>query len=128
MGHGEGFGLLAGTAQIGAGGAVQHIVVPGGGVNAQISGIGIQHLPDLFSSVFLAGSGVLEVVEELGVVLKDLLHLGIELVHVEPGHRVDQEGPHHRHQRDDEQCHDEHELHMKAAEHGAAPFHREKIL
>ena len=78
-------------------------------------------MQNMLGAVLLRTS-VLQVVDKLRVILEDSLHLGVELLQVEPGHGVHQESAHHRHERDDEQGHDEHELHVKAAEHGSTPF------
>ena len=80
--------------------------------------MGAEHLGDLLGAILLVRGGVLQIVIEVGVILEHRLHLGVELIQVEPGYRVHQKGPHHGHEGDDEQCHNEHQLHVQGAEHG----------
>ena len=116
--------LAVGTGQKCAGVPVQDVVVAGVGVQAQIPGLDLDHLLELFCAVLLGGLPA-QGVDEGGVggigVAKYALHLLVKLVNVKAGDAGHHERAHYGHQGRNEQQHNEHQLHMQAAEHRDLP-------
>ena len=97
--------------------AVQNVQLPVAVVHPQLAGEGVHHLEQLLRPVLLLVGGGGQVVVEQGV-LKDVGHLAVEVLQIEGGHRVDEEGPHHHHQGQNQQNHNHDQLHVQAAQHG----------
>ncbi|MPM75665.1 hypothetical protein SDC9_122659 [bioreactor metagenome] len=115
-------------------GAVQNVIVSGTGINAQETGVGLQNLLHLSRAVGRRGGGQ-KVGHESGVFgqsravrlhvgAEHIVHLLIKAVDIEAGHVGGQKRPHRRHQRGNQQQHDEHQLHMKTFEHGGTSLLR----
>ena len=111
--------LIVGACQPVAVGTVQYVVFPAAVVNAE-GAVGIQNVGDAGCGVLLTLDGSLQVLPEVRVA-KGLGHLGIEVLRVVIGNRIDQKCTYHRHQGDNQQRHDEHELHVQASKHGDTP-------
>lgn len=87
---------------------VENVVVAAARVDAERTGIGLEHGLHDRHAALLRGLGA-QGVDEVGVALAEgLAHLRVEVVNVEVGHAGHQERAHHRHERGDEQQHDEH--------------------
>ena len=111
--------LIVGACQPVAVGTVQYVVFPAAVVNAE-GAVGIQNVGDAGCGVLLTLDGSLQVLPEVRVA-KGLGHLGIEVLRVVISNRIDQKCTYHRHQGDNQQRHDEHELHVQASKHGDTP-------
>ena len=102
---------------------VQDVVVAAPAVHPQGAGVGVQDGLDVPGAVLLPLRLGLEVPHQGGLAAEGAVDLVIEALEVEARHRVDEKGPHHRHQRDDEQDHDQHQLHLQGAPaHGRTSF------
>ena len=89
-------------------------------VQAQLAGVGLQDVKDGLGSVFLPLGGRGQIPGQ-GLPGEHIGHLGIEVLRVVIGNRIDQKCTYHRHQGDNQQRHDEHELHVQASKHGDTP-------
>ena len=113
--------LLGGPGQVSAGGAVQHKVVPGAVVNAQLTGLHVNHIFQQPGAVLLGG-GAAEVGDEIPLLRAEhAVHLLVEGVDEKAGDAGGQKRAHHGHQGRDEQQHDQRQLHMQTAEHIKSP-------
>ena len=128
---GQGKGQVAGVLQgVGVPGgtdpalavAVQDIQLAVAAIHAQLTGIGFQDLAQLGGSVLLAVDLGGQVTAQL-LVQKDLGDLGIEVLQIKGTDGVDEKGAYHRHQTNDEQHHDHHQLHVDAAHGSGSLFH-----
>ena len=102
--------------------SIQHIIPAAAVVDTQVLVVAVEHLTNPLSAVFLIFISALQVPQE-GLIGESSLHLGMKIPQIIAHHRVDKEGPHNRHQRHDEQHHNENQLHMQTAKHeGTPPF------
>ena len=86
------------------------------GVNPQLRGV------DLDALIKGLGAALPRLVEQFeGLLVEKGLHLPQEVVVVKGGDIVDQHGSHHQHERNGQQRHDEHHLHLKTFFHGKSP-------
>ena len=115
--------LVVAAPQEGAGAAVQNIVIPGAGVEAQIARLGLDHPADHLNAVRL-GRLPAQGVDKGGIggigITEDRLHLGVEFVNIEAGDIRHHNGAYYGHQGGDQQEHDQYQLHVEAAEHGGS--------
>ena len=115
--------LAGGAAEKAAGVAIQNEVVAAAVIDAQLAGVGLHQLLQLFGSVLMGGLGP-QVRHEVPVILtEDVGHLLVKRVDIEAGDAGGQKGAHHCHQRCDEQQQDQHQLHVQAAEQGRSPLY-----
>ena len=112
-----GQGCLVGRASdVASGVAVQHKIVPGAVINAQRTGIGVQHVPNLLCAVFRS-RGAAQIRHELPLIhTEDAVHLLVKSVDIEAGYAGGQKRAHHRHQGRNQQQENQRQLHMQAAE------------
>jgi hypothetical protein len=91
-------------------------------IHAQCAQVGGKNILEHEYSAGLSPGLLLQVADKLSIVSEYINYLSVEIIQIKSHNGVNKKGADYRHQRHNEQYHNEYQLHVQASKHGFGTF------